>query len=72
MRWHGRVPHALPIRIVQVYVIEKYWPLRFNFPNELYESLYGQPRPDRQYWRVIREFDVPESAAGGIASGADT
>lgn len=47
--------------IVHAYLLEKYWPVRFNTPEPLYEQLLGQPRPRRRYWRVVREFDVSDS-----------
>ena len=43
--------------IETVTVIEQYWPARFNYPPALYETLYGQPRPDRRYWRVVEQLN---------------
>lgn len=62
--------------IVYVYLIEEYWPVRFNLSEELYESEYGEPKPARRYWRVVDQFavdgaerlptsDSPLMAAGG-------
>lgn len=48
-------------RIVHAYLIEQYWPVSFNYPPPIFESLYDRPRPERRYWRVLREWDVSDS-----------
>jgi hypothetical protein len=52
-----------PVR--HVYLFEKSWPAKFNYPADLYEAWSGTPRPDRVSWRLIDEFDV--SAAGATS-----
>ena len=44
--------------VKHVYLLEKYWPAKFNYPADLYESWSGIPRPDRAAWRLVSEFDV--------------
>lgn len=55
--------------IVHVYLIEEYWPVRFNLPDDVYSrtidwtrAIPGQSNPGRKHWKVIEEFDVD---AGG-------
>jgi hypothetical protein len=48
--------------VTHVYLFEKSWPAKFNYPANLYEAWSGTPRPDRVWWRLIDEFEV--SAAG--------
>ena len=45
--------------VTHVFLLEQYWPEKFNLPPDLYEAWAGAPRPDRKYWRVTGEFDVP-------------
>ena len=33
--------------VTHVYLFEKYWPSKFNFPADLYEAWAGAPKPDR-------------------------
>ena len=56
-----------PVR--HVYLLEKYWPVKFNYPADLYEAWSGTPRPDRVSWRLVGEFDagVKEAPAKLIA-----
>jgi hypothetical protein len=46
--------------VVYVFLLEHYWPARFNLPDDLYESAYGEPNPRRRYWRVIAESAVTD------------
>ena len=39
-------------RVSELYVVDRYWPVRFNLPDELHRRAYGQPNPRRRYWRV--------------------
>jgi hypothetical protein len=45
-----------PVR--HVYLLEKYWPVKFNYPADLYETRSGTPRPERVSWRLVGEFDT--------------
>jgi len=56
--------------IVYAYLMEQYWPVRFNYPDKLYDSLYDRPHPNRRYWRIVREFDVSNSRL--VSPGAGT
>ncbi|MSR56295.1 MAG: hypothetical protein EXS05_01300 [Planctomycetaceae bacterium] len=56
--------------IVHVELYEHYWPAKFNYPPEMYESWCGEPHPHRRYWRLREEFDVeqaPRNAHEGVA-----
>lgn len=55
----------------RIYVVERYWPVRYNLPDELYDEIYvpltasGEPlsrEPDtrRRWWRVIAEAKINE------------
>jgi hypothetical protein len=44
--------------VAHVYLFEKTWPAKFNYPADLYEARYGSPKPDRVTWRLIDEFEV--------------
>lgn len=54
---------------VRVYLIEEYWPVRFNLTDELYELKYDEPKPDRHYWRIIDEFAVDSIGSDKAGSG---
>jgi len=45
--------------VTHVYLCERYWPAKFNYPAEMYEAWSGTPRPNRTFWRVLEEFEVP-------------
>lgn len=45
--------------IVHVYLFEKFWPNKFNLPDDLYQSYAGEPKPSRHSWRLLGEFDTP-------------
>ncbi len=47
--------------VEHVYLIEEYWPARFNLPDQLYRREYDGDKPDRRYWRVVAEFDAPST-----------
>ena len=58
-------------RLVRLYLVERYWPVTFNLPEELYrkqkagfveESTGGKPQ--RSYWRILETADV--SAEGTV------
>jgi hypothetical protein len=44
--------------VQQAWLFEQYWPAKFNYPDELYESYWGSRKPDRQSWRLLGEYDV--------------
>lgn len=51
-----------PVR--HVYLFERYWPAKFNYPPDLYKAWSGREKPNRSYWRLIEEFDVSEARPG--------
>lgn len=51
-----------------VWLVEQYWPARFNLPPDLYAAWAGTPRPERRYWRVRDEFDWQAAAASDLES----
>lgn len=46
--------------VEHVFVFEKYWPDKFNYPDDLYQKWWGAPKPDRASWRLLEEFDVAD------------
>lgn len=52
-------PGADPI--VRVLLYEQFWPVKFNYPPDLYRDVTGGVRPDRKYWRLREQFPVPTS-----------
>jgi hypothetical protein len=44
--------------IAYVFLVEKYWPVRFNLPDTLYEAKYGEPNPHRVAYRILDEGTV--------------
>jgi hypothetical protein len=53
-----RSRHEADDRVQQAWLFEQYWPAKFNFPDELYESYWGTRKPERRCWRLLGEFDV--------------
>lgn len=49
--------------IAHVYLFERYWPAKFNYPDDLYEDWSGEPHPHRHAWRLRDEFDVPTAGS---------
>ncbi len=47
--------------VAYVFLIEKYWPVRFNLPEELYQYQYGELNPHRHSWRILDEGPVAEA-----------
>jgi hypothetical protein len=56
-------PQAMEDPITYVFLVEKYWPVRFNLPDELYEPKYGEPNPHRVAYRILDEGSVDELGA---------
>ncbi len=48
-------PEDMKDPVIYVFLIERYWPVRFNLPDSLYEDAYGQENPHRQSWRIVDE-----------------
>jgi hypothetical protein len=48
----------LPDPIAHVFLFEKFWPAKFNYPADLYEAWSARSRPDRVSWRLVGEFDA--------------
>lgn len=44
--------------VQQVWIFEKFWPVKFNYPDDLYVSWFAGPKPDRRCWRLVGAFDV--------------
>jgi hypothetical protein len=49
--------------IVHIDLFERYWPAKYNYPDDLYEAWAGETHPHRYGWRLRAEFEVP--GAGG-------
>jgi hypothetical protein len=47
--------------ISYVFLVEKYWPVRFNLPDDLYESEFGEANPHRVAYRILDEGPVDPS-----------
>ncbi|WP_166820368.1 hypothetical protein [Thalassoroseus pseudoceratinae] len=41
-----------------VFLLEQFWPVRFNLPDDLYEAAYGTENPRRKSWRIVDESAV--------------
>ncbi len=41
-----------------VFLIEQFWPVRFNLPDDLYEAAYNTENPRRKSWRIVDESAV--------------
>ncbi len=55
--------------IVRVYLLEAYWPTRFNLTDDLYRAAYSSDNPRRRYWRLIDEGKVDTDAAVAWKAG---
>ena len=53
-----RSRHDADDPVQTVWLCEQYWPAKFNYPDDLYESWWGSRKPDRRSWRLLGEFDV--------------
>lgn len=42
-------------RVLMIMVVEQYWPSKFNLPDDIYQSTYGEPNPHRKNWRVLEQ-----------------
>ena len=51
-------PQGFEDPITYVFLVEKYWPTRFNLPDELYQSEFGEPNPHRVAYRILDEGPV--------------
>jgi hypothetical protein len=58
-------------RVAHVYLFEKLWPAKFNYPADLYEAWSGSPKPARATWRLIDEFDVATDGAASQSPPGD-
>lgn len=47
--------------IINVVIADQYWPAKFNLPDDIYESHYGQPNPHRKYWRIVESVPVDDA-----------
>jgi hypothetical protein len=54
--------------VAHVYLFEKSWPAKFNYPADLYEAWFGSPRPDRVSSRLVDEFEISVSGAHSRAT----
>lgn len=60
---YNRLHAAAPIR--NVFVVDRYWPSRFNLPDDLYRQAYAEPNPRRRYWRLAELNITPDEAGAG-------
>lgn len=44
--------------IEEVFIVEEYRPAKFNLPDDLYEQVYGEPKPQRSYLRIGQSLRV--------------
>ena len=44
--------------VQQVWLFERFWPVKYNYPDDLYESWSASRKPDRRCWRLVGEFEV--------------
>jgi hypothetical protein len=61
----------LPDPVTHVYLFEKSWPSKFNYPADLYQAWCGSPKPDRVWWRLVTEFDVHPPAPDDVPASGD-
>jgi hypothetical protein len=57
-----RCRHEADDPVQHAWLFEQYWPAKFNYPDKMYESYWGNRKPDRRSWRLLGEFDVVEGA----------
>ncbi len=55
----------------EVWLFEQYWPVKFNYPDDLYESWWGSRKPDRRSWRQTGEFDVVDGRLQDKTAGVN-
>ncbi len=41
-----------------VFLLEQFWPVRFNLPDDLYQAAYETENPRRKSWRIVDESAV--------------
>ncbi len=51
-------PVAAKDRVTYVFLVENYWPVRFNLPDDLYQKTYDEENPHRRAWRILDEGSV--------------
>jgi hypothetical protein len=51
-------PEAMEDPGSYVFLVERYWPVKFNLPDELYEARYGEPNPRRAAYRILDEGSI--------------
>lgn len=56
--FQSRPPEQMDDPITYVFLVEKYWPVRFNLPDDLYQEAYGEENPQRHSWRILDEGRV--------------
>jgi len=47
--------------VTYVFLVEKYWPVRFNLPEPLYQKAFGEENPHRSSYRILDEGSVEET-----------
>lgn len=50
-----------PDRVRYVFLVEEYWPVKFNLPNDLYEKAFGEENPNRHSFRILDEGPIGET-----------
>ncbi len=55
---HAYPPDKMADPVTYVFLVEKDWPVRFNLPNNLYRSAFGEDNPHRHSWRIVDEGSV--------------
>ena len=54
--------------VTYVFLVEEYWPVRFNLPDDLYQESFGEENPRRHAFRIIDEGPVNEAGEIGWTS----
>lgn len=66
-RYNAENPET-PIR--RVLVVQQFWPIKFNLPDDLYRTEYGVDNPRRKYWRVIGRWSVADDGELIVSKGS--
>ena len=47
--------------VTYVFLVEEYWPVRFNLPDDLYRKAFGEENPQRHSFRILDEGPVEKT-----------
>jgi hypothetical protein len=60
-----------PDPVTHVYLFEKSWPSKFNYPADLFQAWSGSSKPERVSWRLVSEFDVLPPGPNAVPASGD-